>query len=428
MLKKIKVMGPGIMFAGMAAGMTHVVLMPAAGAYWGFSLIWVMILAYLFTYPYFEFGLRYVGATGKSIFTAWQGFSQVRPHRRWIMWMIMAGAVCLSPLSFSAWLSILSSVTASLFPNFPGHYSGAALFWSFLTVLLILIGRYKGLEVLSKVFGIILVSAFTAGFLLKPPEIAGVLQGTIPKILPLAALSFLVPMMALPGSPADVASMSSWIRVKQKLLSKAEFDQQIAGGKYLPEVLFDFRVGWAVLFLVGLFIYSLSASVLFPSEVPVGIETIITISLILTRSIGDWIFPFFICGVVIAIYSTSIFAVDGVSRLLGAGYNQMCGREEEVSHFHAVRLIGILWMVGLGLLIATVIQEPVVLVIIAYASFLIMFPLCYVMNIWAVDKLIKDKKCRPSNTMLLLAKIGVVWVTAGMILTVYIYVTGLQVY
>ena len=62
-----KTLGPGILFASTAIGVSHLVQSTKAGALFGFGLLWAVIAANILKYPFFEFGSRYANATGKSI-------------------------------------------------------------------------------------------------------------------------------------------------------------------------------------------------------------------------------------------------------------------------------------------------------------------------------------------------------------------------
>ena len=65
-----KTLGPGILFASTAIGVSHLVQSTQAGALFGFGLIWAIILANILKYPFFEFGSRYASATGKVLLMA----------------------------------------------------------------------------------------------------------------------------------------------------------------------------------------------------------------------------------------------------------------------------------------------------------------------------------------------------------------------
>ena len=68
----LKAIGPGIIFACTAIGVSHLVQSTQAGANYGFLLLWAVILANIFKYPFFEFGSRYANVTGKSLIDGYQ--------------------------------------------------------------------------------------------------------------------------------------------------------------------------------------------------------------------------------------------------------------------------------------------------------------------------------------------------------------------
>ena len=55
---RLKAMGPGLLWAGAAVGVSHLVQSTRAGANFGFAMLWVVIVANLFKYTAFEFGPR----------------------------------------------------------------------------------------------------------------------------------------------------------------------------------------------------------------------------------------------------------------------------------------------------------------------------------------------------------------------------------
>jgi len=66
-----KVLGPGILFASTAIGVSHLVQATQAGASYGFTLIWAVILANVLKFPFFEFASRYANVKRESILQAY---------------------------------------------------------------------------------------------------------------------------------------------------------------------------------------------------------------------------------------------------------------------------------------------------------------------------------------------------------------------
>ncbi len=79
-INQLKSLGPGLLWAGAAIGVSHLVQSTRAGANYGFALVWALLLANLFKYPAFEFGPRYARPSvrwtandnrlGREIFTS----------------------------------------------------------------------------------------------------------------------------------------------------------------------------------------------------------------------------------------------------------------------------------------------------------------------------------------------------------------------
>ena len=63
----LKTLGPGILFASTAIGVSHLVQSTRAGADYSFGLIAAIIIANLLKYPFFEYGSRYANSTGTSL-------------------------------------------------------------------------------------------------------------------------------------------------------------------------------------------------------------------------------------------------------------------------------------------------------------------------------------------------------------------------
>ena len=76
MIKVIQKLGPGLLFAGAAIGVSHLVQSTRAGADFGFGLLWALLLSNLFKYPFFLFGPKYSLATGESILDGYYKLSK----------------------------------------------------------------------------------------------------------------------------------------------------------------------------------------------------------------------------------------------------------------------------------------------------------------------------------------------------------------
>ena len=73
----LKKLGPGLLFAGAAIGVSHLILSTQSGAQFGLGLIWALIIANFFKYPFFQYGPRYALATGENMLVGYNKLSKL---------------------------------------------------------------------------------------------------------------------------------------------------------------------------------------------------------------------------------------------------------------------------------------------------------------------------------------------------------------
>ena len=77
MIQYLKKLGQGLLFAGSAFGVSHLVQSTKAGANFGFGLIWALVLINIIKFPFFEFGPRYAAATGENLLEGYKKLGKV---------------------------------------------------------------------------------------------------------------------------------------------------------------------------------------------------------------------------------------------------------------------------------------------------------------------------------------------------------------
>src|SRR5690554_3194419 len=78
-----KSLGPGLLWAAAAIGISHLVQSTRVGADAGFALAGVILAALALKYPFFEYGPRYAAATGRSLIEGYAGIG------RWAVWLYL---------------------------------------------------------------------------------------------------------------------------------------------------------------------------------------------------------------------------------------------------------------------------------------------------------------------------------------------------
>ena len=149
MLTRLKKLGPGLLFAGAAIGVSHLVQSTRAGADFGWGLIWVLLLVNLFKYPFFQFGPRYALATGESLL---DGYYKLGKIYLWIYFFLNMATM------FTIQTAV-TIVTAGLASNL-FDVDTEIIYWSIgvtaVCYSILLIGRYQLLDKVIKAIVLVL--------------------------------------------------------------------------------------------------------------------------------------------------------------------------------------------------------------------------------------------------------------------------------
>ena len=407
-------LGPGLIWAMLAIGQTHVILATYSGARFGFSLLWVILLAHILTYPVFEYGPRYAVATGKSLIDAYTGIARLR------IFLIFFFGLLLLTIPFlivASLLSVTASILHAAWPTVSFNYW--CLVITLATGTLVFAGRYKGLEVLCIAMSGVLLLATVAAFCLRLPGPGEVSWSAFVPAIPAGSLITLVALIRMPTDAATSIMHSVWA-VKKR-------DEWIGGEGLqagLKKSLLDLRIGFAFSLIIAVIFVSLGAMVLHPRGVDLeGVDLAMKLSQIYTETVGAWTFPLFVGVAFIAVWGSYYANLDGVPRMVEQIWNSARGKQQKegVSLLRAVYTIAIL--LG-GLLLATVMESPVFLVLMAVSAGLIAYPLIYILNIYAVTRLV-EPEFRPSRLNLAVAYLGVLYSIVGVTLLLLVRVLGL---
>lgn len=257
-MNSLKKLGPGLLFAGAAIGVSHLVYSTRAGADYGWSLIWAFILINLFKYPFFEFGPRYAIATGETLL---DGYAKLGKGYLW-------GYAVLNTANMFTIQAAVTIVTAGLASHLFGISPNLTLWASVIILIcscLLIVGKYKLLDNLMK-FIIIILSICT----ILAMSVAFFKSNTLPpfkQILPEGSgLLFLIAFMGWMPAPMDISIWHSiWSVEKQKNSSKIN----------LKESLFDFNIGYGATIFLGMCFMGLGALVMYDSDIRFSNEGLI---------------------------------------------------------------------------------------------------------------------------------------------------------
>ena len=157
-----KTLGPGILFASTAIGVSHLVQSTKAGALFGFGLLWALIAANFLKYPFLNLAL---GMQMRLEKVSLMGILSLAEAFMWTYLIITVGSmffVC----------AAVGKVTSGFMQNLfqlqdlgLGNIESTILIFTICGLLLI-IGKFKLLDQLIKVVGIVLLTSTLIAFIL----------------------------------------------------------------------------------------------------------------------------------------------------------------------------------------------------------------------------------------------------------------------
>ena len=304
--KLLKALGPGILFASTCIGVSHLVQSTRAGAVYGFAFLGAIILANVFKYPFFEFASRYTGSTGKSLIN---GYAK---EGKWVLILYLLITVP-SMFTVTAAVTFVTSGLSSTLFGFELPYNGwSALLLTF-CITVLAIGRYKILDNLLKVVGVVLVLTTITAF------ITVLINGrapTAPNFIATEPLSIegIIFLIALMGWMPTAVDISTWT----SLWGEAK----IKSSGYRPtmkETLADFNLGYWISAILALCFLTLGTYVMYgtgQSFVNSAGGFAGQLIEMFTSSIGKWSYWLISIAAFSAMFSTTITVVDGYARAI----------------------------------------------------------------------------------------------------------------
>ncbi|MBL4576729.1 MAG: divalent metal cation transporter [Opitutaceae bacterium] len=203
-------LGPGILFAGAAIGVSHLVQSTRAGAVFGLGLLGIVIFANLFKYAAFRFGPHYAATTGQTLVRGY------RLRGRWTV-AVFGVAMLLSCIIIMAAVGITTSglVNAVFGINLPMQFVAAILVAA--AAILLWFGGYKILSKLSKIFVAILTITTFIATILVLPQVDWTFYPPSAPPLTLASFGFIIALMGFMPSPVELSVLTStWSVAQQK--------------------------------------------------------------------------------------------------------------------------------------------------------------------------------------------------------------------
>ena len=389
----IKKLGPGLLFAGAAIGVSHLVQSTKAGAEFGFGLIWALILSNIFKYPFFLYGPKYAAATGESLL---DGYLKIGKP-------VLITYLVLSLVTMFTIQSAVTIVTAGLAIELFGFSSKIEL-WAilmiFVCMLILLIGKYKFLDRLIK-FVIMLLAISTVLAVVFAANKSNN-QISLQQVFPITSLNiaFLVAFMGWMPAPLDISIWQSiWTLEKKKKIKRLQ----------KQEIIFDFNIGYITTIFLGICFMSLGFFVMYGTDQTFssngGVFASQLISLY-TQSIGESVFIIIAIAAFTTMFSTTITCLDASPRAMKKTFELL-----DIKQLASYKLwIGILSF-GTSFIFIFLMSEMGFLVKVATILSFVTTPFYAIINHILIYSKHNPENNRPKRSIKILSILGIIFLT-----------------
>lgn len=392
MIRFLQKLGPGLLFAGAAVGVSHLVQSTKAGANFGFGLLWALLLINLIKYPFFQFGPRYATATGESLL---DGYKKLGEN------VLKVYAI----LTFATMFTIQSAVTI-VTAGIASSLFGAHISMEIWTIIilsicfgLLLVGKYALLDKMMKI--IIIILSFSTLFAVITAFYNSESSADWTQILPKtdAEIIFLVAFMGWMPAPLDVSIWHSLWAIQKKKELKV-FSPKTA--------LMDFNIGYMGTIVLGIGFLMLGGLVMFGTGKTFsnnGSEFSIQLIQMYTQNLGDWSYIIIGLAALTTMFSTTLTTLDASPRAMNKTLELIL--EKPLKNGYTSWLI--LLIIGTIFIFFFFLPEMGTLIKIATILSFLTAPFYAIMNYLLMCSKYMPKPWKPSKAMHVLSILGILF-------------------
>ena len=391
-IQNLKKLGPGLLFAGAAIGVSHLVQSTRAGADFGFGLLWALLISIILKYPFFQYGSRFALATKMSLL---DGYYKLGKIYLLIFFIISIGTI------FTIQTAV-TIVTASLATTILGDSQNLVILSTLIILLcflILLFGNYKFLDNLIK----IIILALTASTLiaLLVALIKNSNSFNFSQVFPYkTSIIFLAALIGWMPAPLDISVWQSlWIIEKRKS-NTISFDEGI----------FDFNVGYFGTFILGICFLSLGALVMFGSSV--GFSDVGSIFAgqfieLYTSTLGESVYPIIVIAAFTTMFSTTLTTLDASPRSMYKSSQLLFPKTNLLDYKFWLIVLSI----GTICIFSFLLDEMGTLVQIATVLSFITAPFYAYLNLKLVTSNLMPSKHKPSKILINFSYVGLAFLT-----------------
>ena len=393
-MKKLmfKSLGPGLLFAGAAVGVSNLVQSTRAGADFGFGLLWALLIAALFKYPFFQFGPRYAAATGETLLDGYKKLGKG----------ILVVSYSISFVTMFIIQAAVTIVTAGLAVNLFGLFDMTT--WSILitilSISLLLIGKYKLLDSLMKY--VILVLTICTLIAVSVALMKNNQAFTFTQVFPKGTIeiTFLIAFLGWMPAPLDVSIWQSiWSLEKDKATLKTTTTKQ---------AIFDFNVGYVGTIFLAVCFVILGALVMYNSGESFSNKGDVFASQLIalyTQNLGKFTYIFISIAAFTTMFSTTVTTLDASPRTMSKANDLLFSEKIKLGYWFWIILLGI----GTYIILRYFRDNMGLMVKIATILSFLTAPFYAILNFILISGKHTPKKHQPSLYLKILSVCGIIF-------------------
>ena len=400
-----KTLGPGILFASTAIGVSHLVQSTRAGANYGFGLIVFILIANIFKYPFFEFASRYSNVTETSII---EGYKKLGNK---ILWSYLI--ITLISMFFIS--SAVGAVTVGFLQNLFKTSDLKILNHVILFTIcgcILSFGKYSSLDSLIKIIGFTLLISTIISFILV--LFKGPISNNLFPIIEYNKLNILF-IIALMGWMPTAVDLSSWNSLWTL--------ERIKDSNYKPkldETIFEFNLGYFVSAILSICFLTLGAYLMYESNSTFSNNSALFANQVIqlyTQSIGSWSYFIISVSSFSIMFGTCIAVFDGYARSASESIRLVQNNSIKSIKYYNI----IIWSLIIGSIIIIYFfgSKLKQLVDLATTISFMIAPLVAVANYILVTRDF-DKNMQPKKWLRILAILGIIYLIGFGLLFIYI--------
>lgn len=397
----LRSLGPGLLFAGAAVGVSHLVQSTRAGADFGFGLLWALLLANVFKYPFFQFGPRYAAATGETLL---DGYKKLGKGVLIAIYMVSFVTMFIVQAAVTI---VTAGLAVNLFGSFFTEYFQLqinsetwALIITVISMIVLLIGRYKLLDRMMKYIIIVLTICTLVAVnvaLFKTTETFELTQ-----IFPKGSveITFLIAFLGWMPAPLDISIWQSiWSLEKEKTTLK----------KITPkQAVFDFNVGYVGTIFLAICFVMLGALVMYNSGETFSSSGGVFAGQLIelyTRNLGEFAYYFIAIAAFTTMFSTTITTLDASPRTMTLANNLLMGKKTKLNYWFWIVLLGI----GTYIILRYFQDNMILMVKIATVLSFLTAPFYAILSYILITGKHMPEEHRPSIYLRILSVLGIVF-------------------